>query len=440
MNIAIAGYGVEGKQSYAYYNAQGGHSLTILDQRPELDDIPAGAKIKLGDEAYKNLEQYDMVVRTAGLSPRKLEGAQKVWSATNEFFARCPAPIIGVTGTKGKGTTSSYIASILREAGIATHLVGNIGVPALKVLSDIEASDVVVYELSSFQLWDVEKSPHIAVVLMIEPDHLDVHADLTEYVSAKANIVRHQQAGDVCFYHPTNQFSEAIAKQQPEQVNSVAAFNNPALLSQSVASVYVKDGMFVTTDGNSICATSEVKLPGEHNLENACAALSACLLYVSDYEAMRRGLAGFTGLDHRLKFVAQKAGVSFYDDSIATTPGSALAAIKAFLQPKVLILGGSPKGADFTELAQTVAQSRVRQVVLIGQEAERIAEALRSQNVSEFVIVTDVSMMDIVHISAQYAKPGDVVILSPACASFGMFNNYQDRGQQFIDAVQTLDQ
>lgn len=438
MNIAIAGYGVEGRQSYAYYSAQGGHSLTILDERPELDNIPVGAQVKLGAEAYKDISQYDMVVRTAGLSPNKLQTAKKIWSATNEFFARCPAPIIGVTGTKGKGTTSSFIASILREAGIKTHLVGNIGVPALKILPDIEASDVVVYELSSFQLWDLEKSPHIAVVLMIEPDHLDVHTDFSEYVLAKANIARYQQADDICFYHPSNQLSATIAKQQPERANNTATFNDSVPSSHSNASVYVKDGMFVTTNGDIICATNEVKLPGEHNLDNACAALSACLPYVKDYEAMKRGLAAFEGLDHRLKFVADISGVTYYDDSIATTPGSAIAALKAFLEPKVLIMGGSSKGADFTELAQAIAHSNVRKIVLIGQEAERIAESLRLQNVSEFAVTTGVGMMEVVQISAQYAKPGDVVILSPACASFGMFKNYQDRGQQYIEAVHAL--
>lgn len=437
MNIAIAGYGIEGRQNYEYFAQQAGNTVTILDERDKLADAPKGANMQLGSSAFANLETYDMVVRTAGLAPRKLPGAAFIWSATNEFFKQCPAPIIGVTGTKGKGTTSSFITSILRAAGKTVHLVGNIGTPALQVLPDISPSDIVVYEMSSFQLWDLQRSPHIAVVLMIEPDHLDVHADFAEYIAAKSNIVRTQTQSDICVYHPTNEYSHAIAKNQPQFATHAAPFNADS--TNDVVVAKIAKNMFVTSDGREICSTNAVKLPGVHNLENACAAISACLPYVQDFAAIEKGLADFTGLDHRLKFVAEVGDVAYYDDSIATTPGSAIAALNAFSQPKVLIMGGSSKGADFSGFAMAAADVRVRHIVLIGDEAPVIAAQLDEwAPEAEYTILQNTTMQDAVQVAVKHAQPGDVVVLSPACASFGMFKNYKDRGEQFIKAVKAL--
>lgn len=429
MKIAIAGYGIEGKQNYTYFS-QLTDDITILDER-ELTDTPEGAVVRTGAGSYDNLQEFDMVVRTAGLSPYKLKQAKKIWSATNEFFAQCPAPIIGITGTKGKGTTSSFIASILRAAGKTVHLVGNIGVPALSVLSDITADDVVVYEMSSFQLWDSVKSPHIAVVLMIEPDHLDVHTDMDDYIAAKSHICAYQTAQDVCIYHPSNPLTArvvAITAAQKQRYNAVDG-----------GGVYIKDQSFWFGD-RELCSTRAVRLPGAHNLDNACAAISAVLaLQPVQPTVIAQGLMDFTGLPHRLKFVAEKQGVAFYDDSIATTPGSAIAAVRAFDQPKVLIMGGSYKGADFTPLATELLQHTMRHIVLIGQEARRIADTLQQAGVTNYTVLDETDgMAAAVSQAAAHAHKGDVVILSPACASFGMFKNYQDRGEQFIAAVEAL--
>ena len=441
MKIAIAGYGLEGKQNYKYFNKPG-NDLTIVDEREDID-IPSDAKYITGDGVYDDMSQFDMVIRTAGLSPLKIKKAKLVWSATNEFFAKCKAPIIGVTGTKGKGTTSSFITSILRSSGKKVHLVGNIGVPALSVLPDIRSEDFVVYEMSSFQLWDIKYSPHIAVVLMIEPDHLDVHTDFEDYIKAKSNIRRWQNLNDICIYHPSNPFSQKIASVTLATIDQTTKgdyLNNIHRYGiKDDGLVYIKDDFFYTND-RKICPISCVKLPGKHNLENACAAMSAVLelkLDISDNQ-FAEGLRSFTGLPHRLKYVSEINNVKFYDDSISTTPGSAIAAIKSFTSPKVLILGGSYKGGDFTDLVKEIKKSNIRQIILMGDEANRIEQFLKDAGIVKYVNLERCSMFEIVSKAGAAASPGDVVILSPACASFGMFKNYQDRGEKFINAVDLL--
>lgn len=436
MKVAVVGYGIEGEQNYKYWYNRG-DEVTIVDERMPSRELPEDAATIIGEDALSRLDGFDLVVRTAGLAPTRLQTDAKVWSATNEFFKQCPAPIIGVTGSKGKGTTCSLITSILRAAGYTVHLVGNIGTPALEVLPEITADHIVVYELSSFQLWDLERSPHHAGVLHIEADHLDVHADFAEYIAAKSNIVKYQTRSDTTVYHPTNEWSRAIAENMPEFAKQAAKYAAEDNGNAARETVFVRDDMFVTTRGREICGTDALKLPGAHNLDNACAAISICLNYEVTDVQFAKGLSGFTGLPHRLRFVAEKAGVSYYDDSIATTPGSAIAAAYAFAQPKVMILGGSSKGADFTELAHALEDVRVRKVLLIGDEAKNLADTFDREGMKNYEFVSG-AMSDVVGRAGEVAESGDVVVLSPACASFGMFRDYKDRGDQFISAVETL--
>ncbi|HET8884621.1 MAG TPA: UDP-N-acetylmuramoyl-L-alanine--D-glutamate ligase, partial [Candidatus Saccharimonadales bacterium] len=336
---------------------------------------------------------------------------------------------IGVTGSKGKGTTCSLIASILRAGGKTVHLVGNIGVPALDILSQINAEDIVVYELSSFQLWDSVASPHIAVVLMIEPDHLDVHANFDEYLHAKSNIVRFQTDTDITIYNESNVHSGAVAK--------ASKAHRTAFPSNETAHVIDEH---IWYGEQKLCSVSTLQLPGAHNQDNTCAAIDAAWLYVQDPTAITQGLADFDGLPHRLKFVRNVDDVSYYDDSIATTPGSAIAAIKSFNRPKVLIIGGSDKGADYTSLIEAIAgDASVRAVVAIGQLGPRLADMIRaSKFTGEVEYVSSARMSEIIQVAASMARLDDVIILSPACASFDMFKNYSDRGDQFINAVNAL--
>ncbi len=422
-NIGIIGFGLEGKASAKYYYDKG-NQITILDQNQDLE-VPEEYGARLDEQAFdQDLSEYDLVLRSPGIRPDKLISAQKVWSLTNEFFAKCPAPIIGVTGTKGKGTTCSLIASILKVAGKKVHLVGNIGVPALENLPKIKADDVVVYELSSFQLWDLEKSPQISVVTMIEPDHLDVHLDFEEYLAAKSNIVKFQAKNDQVFYYD-NQFSEQVAQK---------SLGKKTKYGVQGEGVYINDGYFCF-DNRKICSIDQLKLPGKHNLLNACGAIAACLEFVSDYQQIADGLAEFTGLPHRLKFVAEKNGVKYYDDSIATTEGSAIAALKAFNQNKVIILGGSDKGSDYEKVLDQVDKTESI-IVAIGQTGEKIHQKAIKRGIESYRV--EGLMGEVVKKASELAESGSVVILSPASASFGQYKNYKDRGEQFIKAVNKL--
>jgi UDP-N-acetylmuramoylalanine--D-glutamate ligase len=409
VKIAIAGYGLEGKASLKYWTALG-DDVTIVDENDSRDDLPSNVKSILGPNAFSKLSDFDLVIRTASLAPEKIKTNGKVWSATNEFFAKCPAPIIGVTGTKGKGTTCSLITSILRSAGSTVHLVGNIGLPALEILEEIKPEDIVVYELSSFQLWDIEKSPQTAVILKIEPDHLDVHSDFDEYVAAKSGISKYQRPIDLTYYHPTNQISAKIAMKS--------------------------SGQKYRYDKGIICSTDHLRLPGAHNLENASAAIAVSKLYVDDSDKIALGLSKFEGLEHRLKFVAEKSGVRYYDDSIATTAGSAVAAIDSFNQPKVIILGGWDKVTDLNSVVELCRETGTK-IVAVGQTGKQINDYAKQIDTPSIYI--DGTMKEVVAAAAMQAVSGGVVLLSPACSSFDQYKSYADRGEQFIAAVHQLD-
>lgn len=429
MNIAILGFGVEGESAHKYFRAKYPDAfITAYDQNPEpKNKLPSDIKFVGGVKDFRGITA-DIAVKTPAIPPWNVEVTGEVTTITREFLKNCPAPVIGVTGTKGKGTTSSMIKAILDAAGKRAWLVGNIGVGALDIMPLVKPEDIVVYELSSFQLWDLDVSPHVAVVLGIEPEHLDVHKDIADYVNAKANIAKHQKAEDYVVFRQGNEYASQIGEQ-----SGGSKIPYPA---QHAA--HVENGEFYY-DVDSICAVSAVKLPGNHNRDNACAAINAVWPWVKDGDDIERGLMSFEGLPHRLKFVRAVNGVEYFDDSIGTTPGSSIAALASFEQPKIIILGGSDKGADYTELVQKIKESEVRRVVLIGSEAHKFEQLLKAAGMSRITnLGMNTTMDDIVNSAASSAEPGDIVLLSPACASFDMFKNYADRGGQFIDAVMKL--
>ena len=432
MKIAIAGYGQEGKSSYKYWSADPKNELTVFDENKIEQMEPDGVFAIIGSDAFSQLNGYDLVIRTAGLAPSKIVTDGKIWSATNEFFAKCLAPIIGVTGTKGKGTTASLIASIFEAAGKKVWLLGNIGTPSLDALGEIKADDIVVYELSSFQLWDLESSPHVAVVLLIEPDHLNVHTDFGDYVDAKSNIRRFQKSGDLCVFNPANELSLQIANVSSE--GKAVRYAVP-----DDGGVYVKEDAFYENE-HKICSIDALQLIGNHNVENACAALTVARFYKLTDTDIESGLRKFQGLPHRIEFIREIDGVKYYNDSFSSAPSATIAAIKSFEQPEILILGGIDKGADFSELADAIAnQNNIKSVIIMGEIRHKLAETIKQVSPSLQVETTDLTTLQpIIELAKSYARSGDVVVMSPGCASFDMFINFYDRGNQFRDIVNSL--
>jgi len=426
MKIAIAGYGIEGESNYRYWSSNSDNEITIADQKIPKCEIPLGVDTIINENAFEKLYDFDLVVRTAGLNPRKIKTNGKIWSATNEFFTNCTAQIIGITGSKGKGTTASLIASILESSGKKVWLVGNIGSPALDILGQITPNDVVVYELSSFQLWDIEKSPHIAVILFIEQEHLDNHSDMNDYVQAKANITKYQTKDDILIYYQSNYYAKNISD------NSKASL----IGYPNTETAHVFEEYFYYNE-QKICSVNSLGIVGNFNQDNACAAINAVWGFTNDIDAIEKGLSSFKGLPHRLQLIRELDGVKYFDDSIATIPGAAIAALRAFDNSKVIILGGSSKGSDFTNLGHELNKHDVK-AILIGEEAEKIAHSCKVAGFSNFEIISDFTMDSLIKKAQLLSKPGGVVLLSPACASFDLFNNYSDRGDKFIDAVNKL--
>lgn len=413
MKVAILGYGKEGKANEAYFQ---GREITIVDP--------------YRDEDYKkdDFSQYDLVLRSPSVRPRP-----GFSSGTEYFFEHCPVPIIGVTGTKGKGTTCSMIRDLLESLGRKVWLVGNIGVPAISKLDEIiettkksgHENSCVVYEMSSFQLWDLRKSPQTAVILGIAPDHLNVHRDFEEYVAAKGRITEFQTPGDRVVYFRENQWSRMIAERSPGKRFPFPVEGNREKLDELL---------------------DNLRVPGAHNREDAEAAILAVVAFLGvslkmlinqHFQELAEALANFQGLPHHIEFVRELNGVSYYDDSFSTAKPALEVALRAFPgQPLVLIAGGQDKGVDLSEVKKLIFGTKeLKKVFLLGEIAEKLAEG---EEKGKFEIVKDLT--EAVQGSQKVAEKYDnsVVLLSPGAASLDMFKSYYERGEEFQRLVRNL--
>lgn len=398
----------------------------------------AGAVLRLGDGYLQDLDQ-DVIFRTPGLRPDvpELEAARArgsvITSEMEVFFQVCPCPIIAVTGSDGKTTTTTIIAELLRAAGHTVHVGGNIGHPLLAEAGSIRPTDWAVLELSSFQLMTMTRSPHIAVLTNLAPNHLDVHKSMEEYIWAKENIFRHQQPGDIAVFNLDNAITRELSAHAPGRALYFSRREEPE------NGVFLRgDAVISRRDGRErqIMTTEDIRLPGVHNVENYMAAIAAVDGLVPD-ETIRTFARAFNGVEHRIELVRTWRGVRFYNDSIASSPSRTIAGLRSFKEKVILIAGGYDKHIPFDVLGPEVVE-HVKLLILCGATADKIRAAVEQApgyqpGHPEILDVTPFQRA--VETARDRAVPGDVVTLSPACAAFDQFKNFMERGKTFKSIV-----
>ncbi len=438
--IALLGFGIENR-AVAKYLDQNTIPYTVFDSNPEisLKNFPLMFQSHLGSNYLNSLPEFQLIFRTPGfplthqiIQKAKNNGAL-VTSQTQLFFDHCPGNVIGITGTKGKGTTTKILECLLQHATEKSVFVGgNIGIPPISFLSQIEKDDNVILELSSFQLQDLNRSPHIAVLLAVGVDHLDYHANENEYVEAKTNIVRKQTDKDFLIVNEDCITAKKIAEKSRAQIFRFS-------LEKKIEGLGVwleKNEVYVRGRNDyveKICTTEALRLRGRHNWQNACAAIASSLALNCTPIAIGKAIGQFTGLPHRLEKIDVDSTFNYYNDSLATTPDATIAAINAFEEPVVLIAGGASKGGDFLSLGRTCVNRSLRAAVLIGAEADKISKALENSGYAGPILRAGIDFGQAVKMARQHALAGDTILLSPACASFDMFNSYAERGEIFKD-------
>ncbi len=409
---------------------------TVVSQLKE-----AGANLVLGSGYLENLDA-DIIFRTPGMNyflPELCEARKKGIVVTSEmevFFDLCPCKIFAVTGSDGKTTTTSIIAAMLKEQGYRVHLGGNIGTPLLPRIDDIGENDIAVAELSSFQLISMRKSPDVALVTNVAPNHLDVHKTMDEYIDAKKNIFVHQNAFSRTVLNADNEITHSFLPDvRGEQV--LFSYNGKVNFGAYLDgdSIFVADKKGVS----EIMSKHDIRIPGEHNVENYLAAISAVWGYV-DVDTIRKVAREFGGVEHRIEFVREKDGVKYYNDSIATSPTRTIAGLKAFNQKLIVIGGGYDKHIPFEPLAPH-AVDKIKILILSGPTANAMEKAIRECDGFEncgMEIIHSENLEQSVKIAHEMAKNGDIVTLSPACASFDAYPNFEERGNHFKKLVKEL--
>ncbi len=400
-----------------------------------------GAELRLGDGYLDNLE-VDIIFRTPGMSfyLPELEAARKkgiaVTSEMEVFFDLCPATVFAVTGSDGKTTTTTLIAKMLEAEGKKVFVGGNIGKPLLPEIENISADDYVVVELSSFQLISMRKSPDVAIVTNVAPNHLDVHKDMDEYVESKKNVLLHQNAFSRTVLNRDNEITEGFrqfVRGQSLGFSMERQLRNGAWLDEEGYLHMAYRGMDVP-----IMHRSEIAVLGDHNVANYLTAITAVWGYVG-VDSIKKVAREFGGVEHRIEFVREVSGVKYYNDSIASSPTRTIAGLKAFDKKVHLIAGGYDKHIPFEPMVPYVLE-KVEKLYLCGDTADKIETAVREdKNYNgnpEIIRVKNIA--EAVEKAHENAKSGDIVTLSPACASFDAFPNFAARGNYFKELVNKL--
>ncbi|MCR4290089.1 MAG: UDP-N-acetylmuramoyl-L-alanine--D-glutamate ligase [Candidatus Scalindua sp.] len=448
MGLGLFGGGV----GAARFLASQGAEVTVTDLKSaeelsaslkRLDDLPV--KFRLGKHNEEDFVNVDMLVVSPAVPndsrflQMACETSVPIDSELSMFFRLCPAPVIGITGSNGKSTTTSLLGEMLKEAGIKTWVGGNIGISLLENLEEIETDDVVVLEISSFQLEylaRIEMSPHISIITNIAPNHLDRHKTMENYIGAKKAIIHYQQEGD---YAIMNYDDPILKKWEGETKGRHLWFSTTKELEHGA---FLKNNEIIINHNSTntvIPCSTQINIKGIHNWQNIMAASYAAILMHADVESIKNAITGFAGLEHRLEYIHTTNEVQYYNDSKATTPEAAITGIKAFNSPTILIAGGYDKQVSLRRFAQECA-GNTKCVILIGDTAKTIQKLIQdiTGKKTKPEIYMAASLEESVKKASEVAEPGDIVLLSPACASFGMFANYEERGKKFKEHVRNI--
>lgn len=443
--VTIVGLGREGLDLAHYLAGQGARVLvtdlrSADELRAELDSLPPGVETVLGGHPPDRVLQAEgvCVFVSPGVPPDVPLLAEarrrgiRLSSASELFFERCPAPIVGITGSSGKSTTTALVGEMLSAAGRHTVVGGNIGRPLLGRLGELTADSIVVMELSSFQLETLERGPRVAAITNVTPNHLDRHPSMEAYVAAKERIFRFQGAGDWCVLNADDPISAGF-----RPPGRVARFS----LEGPVEGAYLAGEWLrlkLADRQEEVCGVGELGLRGRHNLANALTACAAAALAGATLEGLRSALRSFRGLPHRLQVVGEIGRVRFVDDSIATSPERSMAGLVAFDEPVVLLAGGKDKNLPMDDWAAMIRR-RASGVVIFGDAAPLIRAALERVHYPAERVRLAESVPAAARAGLELARPGQVVLLSPGCTSYDMFRDFVERGRVFAAAVRELE-
>lgn len=447
--VAIIGIGVSNIPLLDYMNEKEAR-VTVFDDRT-IDKIPIEALEKIrkyeinsyfGEDSLKNLKGFDIIFRSPSCMPSREELQEEVkrgailTSEIEMVLQMSPSTIIGVTGSDGKTTTTTLIYEIIKAKGYKCFLGGNIGTPLFTRIGEMLPEDIVVLEMSSFQLMGMEISPQISVITNISPNHLNIHKDYEEYIEAKKNILKNQDNNGVIVLNYDNEITREF---ENEANGKVRFFSSKEKLSDGII---LDDGIIKECKDKvrrHILDTKNIKLRGNHNYENACAAIAATAGLV-DVDTQIDVISNFGGVEHRLELVKEIDGVKWYNDSIGTSPTRTMAGLHSFDEDIILIAGGYDKHLDYKPLAKPILE-RVKTLILMGQTADKIFYAVKEeaeiQNKQIEIYVCD-SLEDTVKMAHKVAKKGEIVLFSPASASFDLFKNFAERGKKFKELVNRI--
>ena len=448
-NISVIGVGVSNNDLIRRF-AREGANVTLRDGRgrDQLGELCAeletlGVTLQLGEGYLDGLNDADMVVRAPGVyfnKPELVEARRAGVPVTSEmelFLELCPCPVYAVTGSDGKTTTTSIIAEMLKAAGFTVHLGGNIGRALLPIVEQVQPGDRAVVELSSFQLMSITAAPQVSVITNITPNHLNVHGTMEEYTWAKENVFIHQNAFSRTVLSADNEVTNGLC---PKVRGSLSQFSRRKAVERGAWAD--AEGVLYYNDGKQtlrLMTKEDIKIPGWHNVENYLAAISAVWGEVSP-ETMLEVARSFGGVEHRIEFVREVEGVRWYNDSIATSPTRTIAGLQCFPNKIIIIAGGYDKKIPFEPLAPEIVK-HVKELILTGPTAQKIRAAVVADpgyDPAELKIVDAADLADAVAKASADAVAGDVVSLSPACASFDAYPNFEVRGRHFKELVKAL--